>query len=68
MTLPESMTLTENLPTTIFSVKLMHLCTIDTVNEGKEGKIVLVSAPVRIKNSLFKNLGFAQIELAGLSM
>ena len=45
-----------------------RLNTIDTVNEGKEGKIVLVNAPVRIKNSLFKNLGFAQIELAGLSM
>ena len=45
-----------------------RLNTIDTVNEGKEGNIVLVNAPVRIKNSLFKNLGFAQIELAGLSM
>ena len=45
-----------------------RLNTIDTANEGKEGKIVLVNAPVRIKNSLFKNLGFAQIELAGLSM
>ena len=27
MTLPECMTLTEYSPTTIFSVKLMHLCT-----------------------------------------
>ena len=26
ITLPECMTLTENLPTTIFSVKLMHPC------------------------------------------
>ena len=26
MTLPECMTLPENLPTTIFSVKLMNLC------------------------------------------
>ena len=28
--------------------------TIDTVNEGKEGKIVLVNAPVRIKIAFSK--------------
>ena len=32
ITLPECMTLTENLPTTIFSVKLMHLCTLFSVS------------------------------------
>ena len=59
MTLPECMTLLEIWPTTIFSVKLMHLCilikTIPTIPHSLHVSLKLAS--------LYIEIGYARLSL-----